>query len=230
MQPFPRLLARGPWSKPDVDVIWSKHHYVADTQRAAAADRALADLSVRGSPTHDGLGARLEQFETVDHKLVLELAPMRWALRLVSANASGALSALCVTRASDGRWLAGRRASWVATWPGRWTLGAGGSVEVSEHPMTTLERELQEEWSVAPRQLTGEALIELSEGLIMFVGLAWLGGNAEVIADDEHDEYAWWPADISKWPTYADETLKKLAKLISTDQSFSPAHSDDCGI
>ena len=47
---------------------------------------------------------------------------MRWALRLLREDASGALSVLCVVRDSEGRWLAGRRAEWVATLGGR--LGA----------------------------------------------------------------------------------------------------------
>ena len=40
---------------------------------------------------------------------------MRWALRLLREDASGALSVLCVVRDCEGRWLAGRRAEWVAT-------------------------------------------------------------------------------------------------------------------
>ncbi len=40
---------------------------------------------------------------------------MRWALRLLREDASGALSVLCVVRDCEGRWLAGRRAQWVAT-------------------------------------------------------------------------------------------------------------------
>ena len=52
----------------------------------------------------------------------------------------------------DGRWLAGRRADWVATWAGRWALGAGGAVEVGEDPVTALARELEEEWPVAPER------------------------------------------------------------------------------
>ena len=71
---------------------------------------------------------------------------MRWALRLRRGRA-GALSVLCVVRDADGRWLAGRRAAWVATWAGRWALGAGGAVEVGEDPVLTLARELEEEWA-----------------------------------------------------------------------------------
>ena len=79
---------------------------------------------------------------------------MRWALRLVGDDALGSLSVLCAVRSADGRWLAGRRADWVATWAGRWALGAGGAVEVGEDPVETLARELEEEWSVVPERLT----------------------------------------------------------------------------
>ena len=58
---------------------------------------------------------------------------MRWALRLLD-DASGALSVLCVVRDHEGRWLAGRRAEWVATWAGVWALGAGGAVDAGEDP------------------------------------------------------------------------------------------------
>ena len=75
---------------------------------------------------------------------------MRWALRLTPEDALGALSVLCAVRSADGRWLAGRRAAWVATWAGRWALGAGGAVEVGEDPVAALARELEEEWSVCP--------------------------------------------------------------------------------
>ena len=64
-----------------------------------------------------------------------------------------------MARDADGRWLAGRRAPWVATWAGRWALGAGGAVEVGEDPVEALTRELEEEWSVAPERLAVEALV-----------------------------------------------------------------------
>ena len=102
----------------------------------------------RGSPSHDGLAARLAGYEVQNGKLKLELQPARWALRLIPENAAGSLAATCVVRDADGRWLAGRRAAWLASWAGRWALGAGGAVEVDENPTDTMSRELQEEWSV----------------------------------------------------------------------------------
>ena len=141
---------------------------------------------------------------------------MRWSLRLVRrGRARRSLAALCVVRAADGRWLAGRRAAWVATWAGRWALGAGGAVEVGEDPVETLTRELEEEWSVAPERLTVEALVCLPNRLAMLVGQAWLPDGAEVTRDAEHDAHAWWPADPGAWPDEADPALRQMAALLA---------------
>jgi ADP-ribose pyrophosphatase YjhB (NUDIX family) len=140
---------------------------------------------------------------------------VRWALRLVEGDASHSMAALTVTRAADGRWLAGRRSGWLSSWPGRWALGAGGAVDVGESPAHTLERELREEWSVEPARLTVEALVRLPHQLVMVVGLAWLPDGAEIEMDDEHDAHAWWPADVARWPGEADEPLRRMATLLS---------------
>ena len=102
---------------------------------------------------------------------------MRWALRLVD-GASGALSVLCVVRDPEGRWLAGRRAGWVATWAGEWALGAGGAVDAGEDPAGALGRELEEEWGVVPERLDVEALIATPNDMAMLVGQAWIGADA----------------------------------------------------
>jgi ADP-ribose pyrophosphatase YjhB (NUDIX family) len=125
------------------------------------------------------------------------------------------MAALCVTRSADGRWLAGRRAAWLASWAGRWALGAGGAVEVGENPAETLTRELEEEWSVVPEILKVEALIRIPKGMVMVVGQAWLPAGAEVTPDDEHDAYAWWPADVADWPEEADEPLRRMASMLA---------------
>src|SRR6266480_1730629 len=140
------LLARGPWEREQVAVRWRDDEFEPRAEAAAAADAAIADLRDRGSPTHDGLGARLAGYRAGGDRLELELQPARWSLRL-GDDAAASVSALCVVRDAEGRWLAGRRASWLATWAGRWALGAGGGVEVGEHPAETLTRELREEWS-----------------------------------------------------------------------------------
>ncbi len=104
------------------------------------------------------------------------------------------MSIVCLVRSAAGCWLAGRRAQWLASWPGRWALGAAGSVELAEQPIDTIERELHEEWSVAPERLQIEALVMRPSELVMLVAQAWLPDGAEVTPDHEHDDFAWWPA------------------------------------
>ena len=188
----PGILARGPWPAERVANRWRDEVFEPAPEQVSAADRAIAALQDRGSPAHDGMAARLAGYAVADGGLVLELQPMRWALRL-GDDAAGALSVLCVIRDSDGRWLAGRRAAWLATWAGRWALGAGGSVEVGEDPAGALARELAEEWSVAPERLAVEALVALPGDMVFLVGQAWLAEGAEVSRDPEHDAHAWWP-------------------------------------
>jgi 8-oxo-dGTP diphosphatase len=210
----PGILARGPWQAGQVDARWREDAYEPTPERAAAADRAIAALEDRGSPAHDGLAARLASFDESGDGLRLELQPMRWSLRLVKEDASGSLAALCVVRDGEGRWLAGRRAPWVATWAGRWALGAGGAVEVGEDPTETLTRELVEEWSVEPERATIEALVCLPNRMVMLVGQAWLPPGAEVRPDAEHDEHAWWPRDVDDWPDEAGAPLRTMARLL----------------
>ncbi len=163
------------------------------------------------------MAARLVDYRLTDHGIEIELQPQRWALRLVEGDASLSVAALCVTRAADGRWLAGRRAPWVASWAGRWALGAGGAVDLNENPAHTLVRELHEEWGVEPERVQGEALIRLPHGMIMFVGQAWLaeGVDREVRPDEEHDEFQWWPGEIEDWPAEAGEVLPRVASWLS---------------
>jgi len=208
------MLARGPWDPADVGCTWREMPFQAGANAEAEADAAIAALRDRGSPSHDGLAARLVTAAATPGRLELELEPVRWSLRL-REDAADSLSALCVVRDADGRWLAGRRAAWVASWAGRWALGAGGTVEVGENPATTLERELQEEWSVAPAQLSAEALIRIPSGLILFVGMARVAANTQVTIDPEHDAYAWWPPDPADWPDEADPALRLMGQLLA---------------
>jgi 8-oxo-dGTP diphosphatase len=210
----PGLLARGPWEPSQVQVSWRGDTFEPEDSETQAADAALDALRERGSPSHDGLAARLACFQAGSDRLALELQPVRWALRLASQNAVQSLSALCVVRAADGRWLAGKRAGWLASWAGRWALGAGGSVEVDENPTCTLKRELQEEWSVVPARLSVEALVALPSQVVLLVGMAWLADGAAVIPEAEHDEFAWWPASVERWPREADAPLRRMAELL----------------
>jgi 8-oxo-dGTP pyrophosphatase MutT (NUDIX family) len=212
----PVVLARGPWPLEHVHACWLDAHFEPSSAHTAAADAAIRDLKERGSPSHDGFAARLVDFRHEEGGLAIDLQPMRWALRLVAGDASESVAALCVTRSADGRWLAGRRAPWVASWAGRWALGAGGSVDVGENPAETLVRELAEEWSVAPEHVRGEALVRLPQQLVMFVGQAWLarGDELAVSPDHEHDAHAWWPREIAEWPAEAAEPLRRMASLL----------------
>ena len=210
-----QLLARGPWALSDIEIDWRTERFEPDAASEAEADRLLAGLRRRGSPSHDGLAARMVSFERTPAGLRLELQPIRWALRLLGADAGDSISALCIVRGADGSWLAGRRAGWVASWAGRWALGAGGSVELHESPADTLQRELEEEWGVTPERIRAESLIRLANGMVMFVGQAWLPAGALVTPDDEHDAFAWWPAEVAHWPAEADLALRSLAATLA---------------
>jgi 8-oxo-dGTP diphosphatase len=215
MAASPSMLARGPWAPEDVEARWLDAQYEAPEDKLAAADEAISALRDRGSPSHDGIAGRLVSHRVEDGRLIMELQPARWALRLVEGDASDTMAALCVTRDAEGRWLAGRRAPWLSSWPGRWALGAGGAVDLGESPADTLRRELHEEWGVEAQRLRCDALVRLPQRLVMFVGTAWLPVGAELIRDAEHDAHAWWPADIGQWPDEADEPLRRMAALLA---------------
>jgi 8-oxo-dGTP pyrophosphatase MutT (NUDIX family) len=213
----PGILARGPWAMDEIVATWDASHYDPSPEATDAADAAIRALAERGSPSHDGLAARLVDWSTTaDGLLTLRLQPIRWGLRLVEGDASSSIASLCVVRDASGRWLAGRRAAWLSSWPGRWALGAGGAVDLDESPADTLVRELREEWSVAPVRVRGEALVRLPHQMVLFVGQAWLadGVDEDVVMDTEHDEFAWWPADIDAWPEAADAPLRYMARLL----------------
>lgn len=211
----PGILARGPWPLDQVDGRWRERPYEPAEPASRAADEAISELRERGSPAHDGYSARLVSFEVRDGRLLLELEPIRWALRLNRTDAAQSMAATCVVRAHDGRWLAGHRADWLATWSGRWALGAGGAIERGENPAHTLARELREEWSVVAERISVEALLCLPNQLVMMVGLAWLAEDAEVIPDHEHDSFAWWPPAPEQWPAEADEPLRAVATMLT---------------
>lgn len=212
----PGILARGPWPLDRVTSRWSATRFEPPPEKVAAADRAIEALKARNSPAHDGLAGRLESFTVANGELRLELQEMRWALRLLREGASGALSVLCLVRDDEGRWLAGRRASWVATWAGVWALGAGGAVDAGENPARALERELLEEWAVAPERIVVEALLSTPGDMTMLIGQAWLAPGAEVVRDHEHDAHAWWPANPDDWPEESHPQLRRMASLFST--------------
>jgi 8-oxo-dGTP pyrophosphatase MutT (NUDIX family) len=212
---LPQVLARGPWPLERVFAHWREQLFEPPQAHVEAADAAIVALQERGSPSHDGMAGRLVEYRERDGGIELDLQPVRWALRLVGGDASYSMAALCVTRSADGRWLAGRRAPWLASWAGRWALGAGGAVDLGENPANTLVRELHEEWSVVPERVRAEALLALPHRMVMFVGQAWLPEGAEVTPDHEHDAFAWWPAEIGDWPAEAGDSLPRMARWLS---------------
>jgi 8-oxo-dGTP diphosphatase len=214
---LPEILARGPWPLEQITAHWREEHFQPTPAHAKAADAAIQELKDRGSPSHDGVAARMVSYREQNGGIAIELQPLRWALRLVAEDASLSVAAVCVTRSADGRWLAGRRAPWVSSWAGRWALGAGGAVDLGESPADTLVRELKEEWAVSPERVRGEALLRLPHQMVMFVGQAWLAEGADelVTPDHEHDQFAWWPPEIENWPTEAGEPLARMARWLS---------------
>ena len=214
----PGILARGPWPLERVSSRWSGARYEPTADATAEADQVIAELSGRGSPAHDGVAARLVDFTVSEAGLDLELEEMRWALRLTD-DAHGALSVLCAVRDHEGRWLAGRRAAWVASWAGVWALGAGGAVDVPEDAALALARELQEEWGVEPEKIAVEALLATPTDMTMLIGQAWLAPGTEVTRDHEHDAHAWWPRNPIEWPQEAHPQLRRLATLLDEEAS-----------
>jgi ADP-ribose pyrophosphatase YjhB (NUDIX family) len=213
--PAPTILARGPWTPEQVSVTWSDDPWEPPPDLERAADVEVEALRRRSSPSHDGLAARLAGWHETGEGLALELQPIRWALRLVDHEETRSLTAMCVVRDQDGRWLAGRRAEWLASWAGRWALGAGGAVEMGENPAETLTRELEEEWQLVPEAMRVEALATMPSGLAALIGLATVPAGAQAVPDAEHDELAWWPADPDAWPAEADERLRLLARYLA---------------
>lgn len=209
------MLARGPWRPEQIEANWRDDAYEPPHELEWLADRAVDGLRERGSPAHDGMATRLAGWREENGGLKLELQPVRWALRLVEGRACESLTALCVVRSADGRWLAGRRAAWVSTWANRWALGAGGAVDLGESPAETLSRELAEEWTLEPASLSVEALVGLPNGMAMLVGLATVPDASEPVPDAEHDEWAWWPAEVESWPAEADDRLRLMGGLLA---------------
>ena len=213
----PTVLAHGSWTGEQVKHQWLQENYAPPQTDLDHAQEELAKLRARGSPSYDGLSARLVDFHQVNQNLELTIQPIQWSLRLLP-DARDSLTVLCVVRTEDGRWLVGRRAAWVATWAGKWTLGAGGAVELGENPVDTLVRELNEEWSLKPQELDIKALIRTPNRLTILIALAWVSGDAQPVLDVEHDEFAWWPAQVTEWPNTAASQVRKIGEMLDPNK------------
>ena len=73
MAAAPSLLARGPWSPDQVDARWLADEYEPPEEKVAAADEAISALRERGSPSHDGVAARLVSHHEEEGRLILEV-------------------------------------------------------------------------------------------------------------------------------------------------------------
>jgi hypothetical protein len=89
-------------------------------------------------------------------------------------------------------------------------------VEVGENPAHTLTRELEEEWQLVPSSMSVEALALMPSGLAALIGLATVPAGADPVPDAEHDELAWWPADVDDWPDEADPRLRAMARMLAS--------------
>jgi 8-oxo-dGTP diphosphatase len=206
-----QVLARGPWEPGQVRVRWRADSHRPAPEVGAAADAALAALAARGSPSHDSIAARVAAVRAAEAELALELQPVRWSLRLVEGAAEGSLFVHCLVRDAGGRWLAGRRAPWLAVLPGAWHLGAAGSVAANDDPVAILRQEVGEEWGVAANGLLVAGLLAEPSGRTVLVGLATVPSGTEPRPNDEHDAWAWWPADPAAWPSAAAPELRAVA-------------------
>jgi hypothetical protein len=210
------VLLEGPWAPNAVDVRWRTDAYEPAPQAAAAADAALERLAARGSPSHDSMAARLSRARARDDRLELELQPVRWALRLVDGAAAESLFIHCLVRSPEGDWLAGRRAPWLAVLPGAWHLGAAGAVDAGDDPIATMRQELDEEWGLGGALLRLAAVLLEPSRRTVLLGVADVAGTAEPRPNDEHDAWAWWPADTGLWPDDAPTDMRLTATLAAT--------------
>ena len=74
----------------DIHGVWLSEEYRPSPAKTLAADDAIRELHDRGSPSHDGLSARLVSFSEQKGGISIEMQPLRWALRLVGEDASRA--------------------------------------------------------------------------------------------------------------------------------------------
>ena len=124
---LPEVLARGPWPLEQVRAHWHEEFFEPTPEHARAADAAIAELQQRGSPSHDGVAARLVEYSEDAEGVALELQPLRWGLRLVAGDASERVAANCVTRSAAGRLSVGMTARTLTPGPARRPAVSSGS-------------------------------------------------------------------------------------------------------
>ena len=208
------ILARGPWQSDQIEARWRDDAFEPPADVERQADAAVNGLRERGSPAHDGVATRLAGWREEDGRLVLDLQPVRWALRLLE-DACDSLTALCVG-AHRGRPLAGRPAGRLGLDLGE-PLGArrGRSGRPGREPR-------RDALARAPRGVAARAAASSASRRCWACptgSRCWSGSRpsadaADPVPDHEHDEWAWWPADVDAWPAEADGRLKLMARLL----------------
>ena len=66
---LPSLLARGPWDPDRVEVFWRDERFQPPREVSERADAEIEALRERGSPSHDGLAARLAAYDSREGSL-----------------------------------------------------------------------------------------------------------------------------------------------------------------
>ena len=150
----PGILARGPWAPDDVERALARGAVRAAPAATEAADAALDELRERGSPSHDGLAARLPSLRGRRRPPRARAAadPLgAAAARTATPRRACRRSASCARPTAAG-WPDAARPGWRPG-PGAGRSGPAARSSVGENPADTLVRELREEWSVTPERI-----------------------------------------------------------------------------
>ena len=73
----PEVLARGPWALERISTCWLPQQFEPSRAYTEAADAAIRGLQDRGSPSHDGMAARLVDYRQDGDAIAIDLQPLR---------------------------------------------------------------------------------------------------------------------------------------------------------
>ena len=213
----PGILARGRWALEQVEAAWLATPYEPPARATDAADAAISALRERGSPAHDGLSARLVVLRRRRPSASrLELEPIRWALRL-DRTRRVAERRRDVRGARQRRPLArgasrGLARDLVGPLGARRRRRRRGRREPGAHARARAARGMVGHAPSGSRSRRSCASPSSSSCCS-----AWPGSRTarEVVPDEEHDEFAWWPAEVDDWPAEADEPLRAMATMLA---------------
>ncbi len=156
MTSSPGIFARGPWAPAQVRADWREDMYEPPDEATAAADAAITALA-RARLAEPRRPRRAPRRRTARRTASCRCRCSRSAGRCAWSTATPpqSMAALCVTRAHDGRWLAGRRAAWLSTWAGAGPSAPAARSTSASPPPTRSTRELHEEWRLAADRVRG---------------------------------------------------------------------------